>query len=200
MSSLKYSKGLFNLEDSDNNVGSFFMKADVASILNLTEDQLSIIPFKVVDSVPVIDELKLQKILYSGSVITLGTRISFDEVLLCYLIKQALPGCIITPQVRIGRFSMDLKLEYNSKALFIEFDGPHHFCLTRYGIPKHTPLRKKQLVEDATGIEVVNWPYWVQRCESNILALFDHTVIGKGALWSTGVHFGSFVFEDVWIQ
>ena len=52
------------------------------------------------------------------------------------------------------------------------------------------------MVEDTLGIECVSWPYWIQRCERNVRALFDDSVEGYGALWSTNFHFGDFVFHD----
>ena len=55
---------------------------------------------------------------------------------------------------------------------------------------------RKRIVEDAKGIEVVNWAYWIQRCASNVEALFDRKTKGYGALWSTNVHFGDFYFDD----
>ena len=91
---------------------------------------------------------------------------------------------------------MDLKITYKEKPIFIEFDGPSHFAISRYGPPKHEPFRKKKIVEDATGIEVVNWAYWIQRCESNVKVLFEKDMKGYGVLWSTNIHFGDFYFEN----
>jgi len=45
-------------------------------------------------------------------------------------------------------------------------------------------------------IEVVNWAYWIQRCTSNVKALFETGMLGYGALWSTEIHFGHFLFND----
>jgi hypothetical protein len=89
----------------------------------------------------------------------------------------------------------------NLKPLIIvsghEFDGPQHFTISEYGLPKD-PRNKKKRVEDLTGIEVVNWPYWINRCESNVRVLFDRQVTGYGAIWSAkpGALFGSFTFDD----
>ena len=46
------------------------------------------------------------------------------------------------------------------------------------------------------GIEVINWPYWIQSCSSNIRAIFEKDIIGLGALWSTQSHFGVFCFGE----
>ena len=91
---------------------------------------------------------------------------------------------------------MDLKLTLNGKTIFIEFDGPSHFAISKYGPPKHDPFRKKKIIEDKTGIEVVNWAYWIQRCSSNVKALFHKDIVGFGVLWSTNIHFGDFYFEN----
>jgi hypothetical protein len=47
-----------------------------------------------------------------------------------------------------------------------------------------------------TGIEVINWPYWIQRCKSNVLAIFNNEINGLGVLWSTEIHFGMFYFRN----
>jgi hypothetical protein len=112
------------------------------------------------------------------------------------IVKEALPGCEIDRQISIKRFKMDLKITHKGKTIFIEFDGPSHFAISRYGPPKYEPFRKKKMVEDETGIEVVNWAYWIQRCTSNVKALFDNSIKGYGVLWSTNIHFGDFYFEN----
>ena len=52
------------------------------------------------------------------------------------------------------------------------------------------------MVEDRLQTECVIWPYWVQRCASNVRALFDPTVQGIGSIWSTSALFGDFFFSD----
>jgi hypothetical protein len=46
------------------------------------------------------------------------------------------------------------------------------------------------------GIEVINWAYWIQRCGSNVKAIFDDSVKGYRVLWSTEILFGMFLFEN----
>jgi hypothetical protein len=94
------------------------------------------------------------------------------------------------------RYSMDLKLILDKKEIFIEFDGPSHFVISQYGPPKRHPFKKRDSVQEKTGIEVINWAYWIQRCSANVRALFDKNINGYGALWSTVMHFGMFFFDD----
>jgi len=191
-------EGLFRLADSDQSVGSFIPKEDVIDILDVNEHDLTGLPFKNLGGVMAVDERALQKAWYNGDIPNAPPRnnSSMDEILLRQLISRTLPDAEIEPQVRVGRFKMDLKVTHQGEAKFIEFDGPSHFCISQYGPPKHHPFRKKGIVEEKTGIEVVNWAYWIQRCSSNVRALFDSSVQGYGVLWSTNFHFGDFYFSD----
>lgn len=71
---------------------------------------------------------------------------------------------------------------------------------TSHYVPQHGQAHdsstKKKAVEDATGLECVIWPYWMQRCRSNVLAIFNPAVKGLGALWSTNYFFGDFVISN----
>jgi len=196
-------QGIFDLNDSDKCVGSYLTKSDVKEILQINDNDLTTVAFKTIDNVEVIDERQLQKLWYENKIpnaipCTIGnTKISLDELILSAIIKQTFPKIEIERQVQIQRFKMDLKLTCeNRPSVFIEFDGPSHFAHSRWGMPKNDPFRKKKIVEDATGFEVVNWAYWIQRCSSNVRAIFDNTIKGYGVLWSTEVHFGMFVFEN----
>ena len=198
MTTLGPPRGNFDLSDSDNCVGSFFKKSDIKEILQVADNDLVKIPFKQVEGVEIIDERTLQKLWYNHKIPNAPSsdKSSFDELVLIAIIKRTYPQIQIERQLKIGRFSMDLKLTLGNKDLFVEFDGPSHFALSRYGPPKHEPFRKKKIVEDSTGIEVVNWAYWIQRCESNVRVLFDNLIKGLGALWGTKIHFGMFIFEN----
>lgn len=190
--------GLFSLADSDRCVGSFISKEDVLAILQVNETDLGGLPFEDIDGVLAIDERKLQQAWYKGTIPNAPPRnnSSMDELILTQLVSITLPEAEIQPQERIGQFKMDLKVTYGGVSKFIEFDGPSHFAVSRYGPPKHHPFRKKKIVEDRTGVEVINWAYWIQRCSSNVRALFDRSAQGYGALWSTNIHFGDFYFQD----
>lgn len=192
--------GIFDLNDSDKCVGSYLTKADIKEILHVTDDDISSVTFKLIDGIEVVDERKIQKLWYDNKITNAiaVNKSSLDELLLIAIIKRTYPDVTIERQLRIHPFSMDLKLTFaNKTSVYIEFDGPYHFAESvRYGRPKHHPLRKKKIIEDKTGIEVINWPYWIQRCESNVKSIFDKTINGYGALWSTEVHFGAFIFDD----
>ncbi|MFW6174076.1 MAG: hypothetical protein ACOC5T_10055 [Elusimicrobiota bacterium] len=91
---------------------------------------------------------------------------------------------------------MDLKLPLNEKVVFIEFDGAAYFAMSQYGSPRKHPFYKKNCIEEKTGIEIVNWHYWIQRCQSNVKSVFEKNIKGYGALWSTKTPFSEFIFED----
>lgn len=190
--------GIFDLNNSDQCVGSYIKKSDIPFILDNKESDLTQIDFSIIDGQEVIDERKLQKLWYENKIPNSPPedKTSLDEKLLSAVIKKVYPDIIIERQIRISRFSMDLKLTLNEKTVFIEFDGPSHFAMSRYGAPRKHPFYKKQTIEDKTGIEVVNWPYWIQRCQSNVKAIFEKSTKGFGVLWSTNIHFGDFVFEN----
>lgn len=192
-------EGIFDLNDSDKFVGSYLTKDDVKEILQVNDNDLKIVNFKNIDGNEVVDERQIQKLWYDNKIPNAipVDKSSLDELLLIAIIKRTYPNIQIERQISVKRFSMDLKLTLDEKPpIFIEFDGPSHFALSRYGPPKHEPFRKKKIVEDTTGIEVVNWAYWIQRCTSNVKALFDNSIKGYGVLWSTEIHFGMFVFEN----
>lgn len=190
--------GLFSLADSDRCVGSFISKEDAQAIFLVTEADLGGLPFENMEGVLAIDERKLQQAWYKDKIPNAPPchNSSMDELILTRLVANTFPDAEIQPQERVGRFRMDMKVTYGGISKFIEFDGPSHFAVSRYGPPKHHPFRKKQIVEERTGIEVINWAYWIQRCSSNVQALFDSSVQGYGALWSTNIHFGDFYFQD----
>ena len=190
--------GVFDLHESNRCVGSFIKKDDVKKILGVTDKDLSNLSFVEKNGIEVIDERKIH-VAWRKNEIPNAPKVgvsSLDEFILICIIKNVFPDCEIERQIRVKRFKMDLKLTYKGKSIFVEFDGPSHFAISRFGPPRHEPFRKKKIVEDATGIEVVNWAYWIQRCEANVRALFDDTVNGFGALWSTNVHFGDFYFDN----
>lgn len=198
MAILGKAQGLFSLSDSDASVGSYLKKEDIKQFLGVDDSDLKTLKFRFIDGVEAIDERKLQKAWYGGQITNAPPveSSSLDEILLLSIVRKALPGCLIERQIKIQRFKMDIKITFKGKSVFIEFDGPSHFAISRYGPPRHEPFRKKRLVEEETGIEVVNWAYWIQRCESNVRALFDKNIQGYGVLWSTNVHFGDFYFDN----
>ena len=198
MGILGKAQGIFDSANSDLSVGSYLLKKDIKEFLCVNDSDLDCLKFKNFDGTEAIDEKKVQKAWYGGEIPNAPEpeSKSLDELIILSIVRKALPDCVIETQVNIKRFSMDLKVTYEGKSIFIEFDGPSHFANARWGPPKYEPFRKKKIVEDETGVEVVNWGYWIQRCESNVKVLFDKNIKGYGVLWSTNYHFGDFVFEN----
>ena len=182
-------QGIFDLKDSNRAVGSYIKRSDACEIFQVREDAFRDLSWQEISGVWVIDERELHTAWYEhrihGAAPPGGGKMGVDELVIECLLRRSFPRCIVTRQVRVQRFQMDLKVESGDKTLYIEFDGPHHFTVSGYGQP-HDPRIKKKKVEDQTGIEVVNWPFWINRCESNVRSLFDRQVRGYGAIWSAG--------------
>ena len=197
------SLGLFKLDDSDLSPGSFFTVNDLAEIFGVPKSSFSNLPIETLDGKKAINEKDIQSAWYRGAIPKAPeTKVrnfsrSFDELVLATLIRRAYPEANIEEQVKWGRKSLDFIVhhpKFGSK--IIEFQGPGHFAPGRY--PKEIPHPKirKEMAESQFGIEYIDWPYWIQRCSSNVRAIFEPEVRGFGLLWSANVHFGEFVFED----
>lgn len=193
------SQGYFQLHDSDDNCGSFMRVSDAAEILGVDETALE--PFVRREQAPdghrVVSELDLHRRWGSGEISSphppriRGSTRSFDEIVLMSLLRLAYPGATVTPQVAIGRKSVDLVVEHNSTRIAIEFLGPSHF-IQSYQRPLQPPLERRDYIEQALGHECVLWPYWIQRCVSNVRVLFNDADTGLASVWSTKAHFGDF--------
>jgi len=195
-------QGLFDLHSSDSCVGSMLSKSDVVEILGVSENDLQAIPFKKWNGIDAVDEREIQKLWYSNIIPNSppskigNASVSLDEMILVKLIQLAYPSAIVEHQVPWGRKRVDLRVTVEGTSKLIEFHGPSHFAPSRYNSnPEHPSIRKME-VEGNFGLECVIWPYWIQRCISNVRAIFDDGVNGLGVLWSTNVHFGTFVFSD----
>lgn len=195
-------QGLFQLHSSDSCVGSMLSKSDVIEILGVTETELQTVPFKSWNGIAAIDERELQKLWYTSAIPNCppakirNAIVSLDEMILVKLIELAYPNATVEHQVPWGRRSIDLKVTVDGLSKLVEFHGPSHFAPSRYcSNPEHPSIRKAE-IEKHFGIECILWPYWIQRCISNVRAIFDKDVNGLGVLWSTNIHFGTFVFPD----
>jgi len=203
MSILGNSAGIFRIDESDEKPGSFFLEEEAAAVFGVDEIAFANVPKSLVDDQVVLDERELQKAWYSNSIpgapavkIRNASR-SFDELVLMEIMRRAIPGVQIESQVQWGRRSLDLRVTTpEGVSKIIEFHGPSHFAPSRYGAPTEAPSIRRREIEDAFGVECVVWPYWIQRSAANVRAIFDPEVQGLGLLWSTNVHFGSFVFAD----
>lgn len=206
MKTLGKPSGYFSLNDSDRKVGSFFSCEDLYSILQIdriSQDEFSthlkkaglINEFGYVDEGKLYYEYKCITKLFSSSYLP---KISFDEYVLRSLISRALPGAIISSQVIVpeigGKSPVDFLINYNGSSIYIEFDGPSHFANVN-NYPVRDSRNKKERIQDLTNTECVCWPFWMQRCETNVKALFDKNIQGVGALWSTNCLFGDFCID-----
>lgn len=196
--------GIFKLDESDKYIGSFISKSDVKDILGVNDEDLKDVPFKDVNGSPYIDEATLRKMYWEKGLIPharpskIGNSIiSLDEYILIEIIKQTYPASKIQSQYKWGRKYIDIYVEIDNRRFFIEFHGPGHFKkLSLYRNPEN-PFERKNLIEQEFGIPCYIWPYWIQRCSTNLrILLGDSDERGYGALWSTKVFFGEFFFKD----
>jgi len=196
-------KGLFDLSKSDTKPGSYFTKGDLAEIFGIEESAFRALSEVEVDGIHGINESEVQNAWYSGAIPNAPAfRIrnfqrSFDELVLAALMRRTYPELKIEEQVKWERRSLDFVVEHPvfGKRI-VEFDGPSHFAQSGYGKEIKNPSIRKEEAEQHFGMEYVSWPYWIQRCESNVRALFEPGVQGYGLLWSANTHFGHFAFED----
>lgn len=197
------SVGLFRLDDSDKSPGSFFKITDLAEIFSVPSSSFSSLPIQRLENVEAIDEKDVQAAWYRGGIPHAPeTRVrnfsrSFDELVLAALIRRTYPDAEIEEQVKWGRKSLDFivrRPDFEPK--IIEFQGPGHFAAGRFAKEIPHPTIRKETAEIEFGFEYIDWPYWIQRCTSNVKAIFEPEVQGYGLLWSANVHFGEFVFDD----
>ena len=198
--------GIFSLKESDKYVGSFISKEDVKTILCVNDEDLKAVPFKLINDTPYIGESTLRKNYWEKKLIPNAlpcrkgvSTISLDEYILISLIRQTYPNAKVESQYKWERKYIDIYVEDGERKFFLEFHGPGHFKkLNKYGDPEDPFVRKRE-IEETFGKPCYIWPYWIQRCASNLKILFgdaDPTERGYGALWSTKVFFGEFFFEN----
>jgi hypothetical protein len=193
--------GIFDLNDSDSCVGSFMLREDIKEILSVNDNDLNVVTFKQVDGLEIVDEREIQKLWYNNQILNSpaskigNTRISLDELILKAIIKRVYPTATIEHQVPWRRKRLDFRITLNDQIKIIEFHGPGHFTNIGYGNPDD-PFQRKKEAENEFKNECVIWPYWIQRCSSNVRAIFEDNIQGYGALWSTEIHFGSFTFNN----
>ena len=198
--------GIFSLKESDKYVGSFISKEDVKIILGVNDEDLEAVSFKLINDTPYIGESILRKDYWEKGLIPNAvpckkgnSTISLDEYILISLIKQTYPNAKIESQYKWNRKYIDIYVEDGNRKFFLEFHGPGHFKkLSVYRNPEDPFVRKKE-IEEEFGIPCYIWPYWIQRCASNLRILLgdaDPIERGFGALWSTKIFFGEFFLEN----
>lgn len=199
-------KNEFKLSDSDKYVGELFSVSDLAEILEIEPENMGIFKEElnrrnIIGKDNLIDENIFRKFrepnLWKWLINNYGkediyNQSSFDEYILKAIIRKAYPNIEIEQQIKIeGRKKADFKITYNGVTKIIEYMGPNHFFSLRGKEPEN-PLDRAEYVKDKTGYDTIIWPYWIQRCERNVKAIFEKGVKGLGALWGTKYHFGTF--------
>ena len=110
-------------------------------------------------------------------------RRSFDEIILNYLLRKTYPHCQVEVQKPCGGKAIDFLVAVGGNSIAVEFYGPGRGRFAeRSKIEKDR--RRKEEIENELKCECVLWPFWIQRCEQNVKALFDATAKGLGAFWS----------------
>jgi len=182
-------RGIFDLKNSDKYCGSYIKKQDL-QLMNLNLDNLK---FKTIDKEFFIDERELHK---KWKFLKCKYNVAnFDELILLFLIKLTYPDAIIETQYKISKYKIDFRIEIKNKEFFIELDGPSHFVISKFGVPKDPRFKRDKLLKDS-NIKIINWPYWIQRCSKNLKVIVENAGFGNGALWSSLIHFGDFIYED----
>lgn len=198
--------GVFSLEESDKYVGSFFSNDDIKTILHVKDEDLKDVSFTEKGGGLYIDESTLRKDYWEMGLIPNAVSakvgnasVSFDEYVLMAIIRHTYPSAFITPQYKWVRKRIDMLVEIGDKKFFLEFHGPGHFKnLSGYKDPED-PFNRKAQIEKEFGCPCYIWPYWIQRCSSNLRILMGDAKSeerGYGALWSTTVFFGDFSFDN----
>jgi hypothetical protein len=197
------SAGIFSLAESDLNPGSFFTIDDLTEIFSTPKASFSKLPVQVINGKKAIDEKDVQAAWYRGGIAHAPeTKVrnfsrSFDELVLAALIRRTYPEAEIEEQVKWGRKSLDFIVHHPKfGSRIIEFQGPGHFAAGRYNREIPHPKIRKEAAESQLEMEYIDWPYWIQRCSSNVRTIFEPEVEGYGLLWSANVHFSEFVFDD----
>lgn len=197
--------GVFRLDDSDHHVGSFISKNDVKTILRVSDDDLQNVVFVNVNGTEYIDEAKLHEYWKNNCIPNAipnrkgNSYISLDEYVLMEIIKRTYPSAHIESQFKWERKYIDIHVEIDNREFFIEFHGPGHFKKMNVYRDPEDPFVRKDQIEEHFGIPCYIWPYWIQRCSSNLKVLLgdsDAPSRGYGALWSTKVFFGEFFFPN----
>ena len=210
--------GLFDLNSSNKHIGSWFKRSDVAEIFSVPDANLNDINFQMKNGTEIINEKDLIQVFKSDNIPGFARVYnkgkmprgidSLDEYVLMAIIKKEFPSIEIQHQHEltipnsIGRRrkrNVDFLLKKGNREIFVEFDGIHHFIPSRTARSFQTDaFYLKNKIESEYGIEVVNWPFWIQRCARNVEVLFDAKKEGFAALWSAdkSVMFSRFEIDN----
>lgn len=196
--------GIFNINNSDTHVSSYYTISDLTAIINsrlkpdsqITEkfirtnfsEQIETINgFDVIEEIKNVPKIwKNKKLFYKKEI----PKIGFYELVLYNVFLKIIPKEDITLQYSIDGINYDFKIEYNNKKYIIEFDGIFHYKSFR-GENIDNPLERFEKFND-NDYKLIIWPYWIQRCERNLKVILGLEKFGLGAIWSSDYHFGEF--------
>ena len=193
------SQGIFRLHSSDEHCGSYLTIDDAAEILDVPPTALETLPTRDLDGEVLINELDLHGSWGAGNLKSPNkakegnVARSLDELIVRKLLQITLPDCQVECQIPFGRKRVDLRFSHGGSSILVEFVGPFHF-IPQYQREPTLPLARKREVEDHFRCECVIWPFWIQRCSRNVLAITDKTTDGLASVWSTKALFRDFVF------
>jgi|JI8StandDraft_1071087.scaffolds.fasta_scaffold23366_2 hypothetical protein len=195
--------GIFRLDDSDRYIGSYLSINDICFILETSSSDLEReLNFELINDEKFVDEQSLPKVWQSNKLPNAlkpkigNSTVSLDEYIIAAIIKQNYPNFEVTHQLNWGRKYIDLKIKTDkNEEFFIEFHGPGHFTIQNNRTPDD-PMKRKKEIENEFKIPCYIWPYWIQRSKNNFDVLLGKSDIGYGALWSTKIFFGDFIFEN----
>jgi hypothetical protein len=204
-------EGIFELENSDNTVSSYYQVSDVVTMINSRLEYNRTIDeeflrnnfnnlIKEVNSVSVIEEVNAFKDLWKNQLIRerkiAPRRINHYELILFNVFSRVVDRENIEMEYRINNAGhrYDFKIEYGGNKYLIEFDGIGHFQRNRFRETVH-PLDQINSFNNP-DYKLIIWPYWIQRCERNLKVILGIEEQGFGAIWSSTFHFGEFLWND----
>ena len=202
MSNLGKSVGFFSIDNSDTNIGSLFTLDDTLYILEIEKDEvpniktylerLKVMKDDYVDEAVLSKHFSTIKTMFSKT--PTKAKTSLDEYVLMAIMRKSFPGISIIQQPKVlGNKHCDFLITYEGKSFYIEFDGPGHFISDK---KLDDPFIRSEQIYKETGVEVVRWPFWIQRCAQNIRAILYENEKGYGALWSSNAHFSEFTIDN----
>ena len=166
-----------------NSIGSYFSNSDLCTILS------SNIPdIKKYLSPGLTDENSIHKIITSNKLSR--NKETFDELVINYILNKLGHNTIL--QYKLNKYKIDIYLP--DKSIGIEFLGPSHFCVTRYGIPKN-PIERSMRIEDKFGIQIINWPFWMPKISKNVESVLNNTKC-IFSMWNSNILYSDFYFDN----
>ena len=203
--------GIFDLENSDETVSSYYKISDLVTMINKrlrNEAQIDDLFLRTnfnnlmlkVDGYDVVNEGSGFKEIWSSKKIVerkLNPKnINHYELVLYSIFSKVVGEENVHVQYPINGkgHKYDFMVENEGKKYLIEFEGIGHYRPNRGRIPDN-PLQQLTNFKNS-DFKLVLWPYWIQRCELNLKVILGTERIGLGAIWGSNYHFGHFIWDD----